>query len=248
METQPRLNFWIAWIAVVLRLKMTQGSRIKALFVVGTYKKILHKALDLDPNNLDAREEEIGFLFQAPGIAGGDKKKTKERIEDLKALDLPKTMYFEAIFLRDEEKNEESIAILEALLEENPDDADAHQTLAFWLQADKKFQEANEHFAVLKGSDDRRRSLSAQYQLARSRVLGEFDQEKAVELLLDYLQQSPEKVQGVRHFPMPIGVWELRTSSSVRSRRRGRPIPRPSPWTATTRKPGRPSRTCPEVE
>jgi tetratricopeptide (TPR) repeat protein len=106
-------------------------------------------------------------------------------------------MYFEAIVLRDEEKNEESIVVLEVLLEENPDHADARQILAFWLQADKKFQEANEHFAVLKGSDDRRRSLAAQYQLARSRILGEFDQGKAVELLLDYLQQSPERVQGV---------------------------------------------------
>lgn len=196
--------------AIALRLKMTHGSRLKAIFIVGTYKKTLQKALDLDPKNLDAREEEIGFLYQAPGVAGGDKTKARERIEDLKALSRPRAMYFEATLLRNENKNQESIAVLEALLKEDPGHAHARTTLAFWLQADRKFREANEHFAVLKASDDRQRSLAAQYQMARSHILGTYDQAKAVDLLLDYLRQSPENVPGI---PSPSNAhWRLGNS------------------------------------
>ena len=55
--------------ARALRTRLQNISKVKAMFSLKTYKRALNTALELAPDNLDAREEQIGFLVNAPGFA-----------------------------------------------------------------------------------------------------------------------------------------------------------------------------------
>jgi len=73
--------------AVALRTKMSKVSKVKAMFSIGTYKKELRTALELDPDDPESRNEEIGFLVTAPGFAGGDVDLAWQRALELEKLD-----------------------------------------------------------------------------------------------------------------------------------------------------------------
>lgn len=68
------------------------------------------------------------------------------------------------------------------------------------LQSAEKYQEALEYFGkCIQGSDPH---LPALYQAARTRILGEFEQERAIELLDRYIELAPANVE-----PSVAAAW-----------------------------------------
>jgi len=184
-----------------------QNHKMKAMFIVGGYKRELQKAIDLDPNNVEARQEQIGFLTQAPGIAGGDRDRARELIEELKTIDWREGMLMQGMLLQAEEDPAGVIANYNEMIERDAGDAEARQALAFSLQAAERYPESDRHFAVLLEGDDRVRALGARYQLARSRILGEYETQQAVSYLLEYIEQL---VEPVRNLPTAShAYWRL---------------------------------------
>lgn len=182
--------------ARALRIKM-QNHRMRAMFIVGTYKKELQRAIELDPKNVEARTEEIGFLTQAPGIAGGDKDKARARIEELKPIDWREAMIMQASLHQAEKDPDAAIAVYTKMIERDPKDDPIRQALAFSLQAKKRYVDADRHFGMLLEGDDERRAMAARYQLARSRILGEYEQQEAVEYLTDYIAKLTDEMRGL---------------------------------------------------
>jgi tetratricopeptide (TPR) repeat protein len=178
--------------AVALRIKMQSVSKIKALFLVSSYKRELHKAIELDPTHVAALQEQIGFLTQAPGIAGGDRKKARQRVEKLKLVDWRAAMFSLAAIHEAEGDASGAIGVYEAMVERDAQDVQALQSLAFAQQSAGNYREADRHFTKLLGNEDRRTSLAARYQLARSRILGEYEQQQAVEQLTTYIEALSE--------------------------------------------------------
>jgi tetratricopeptide (TPR) repeat protein len=64
-----------------------QESKLAALFKLGTYKHAAAEAVRLDPGNIDARVNQIGFLVYAPSLVGGDKQAARELSQALVADD-----------------------------------------------------------------------------------------------------------------------------------------------------------------
>lgn len=108
--------------AVALRQKLSSISFVRAIFGAGAYKRELRRALELDPDHIDARAEEIGFLIRAPGIVGGDEAKAQRRIAELRALDPRAGSLAAADVLARAGVTEQAVAILESYLAEFGDD------------------------------------------------------------------------------------------------------------------------------
>ncbi len=193
--------------AVALREHLSRINRLKAIGIVNTYKSALERALELDPRHVEARAEEIGFLINAPGIAGGSKEKARARIEDLMRLDAQRGTTMQVLLLRSEGDTEGAIKALQEHLARAPGDANNRLLLALTLQEAKRFREADAELEPLLAHDNPTTALSAMYQLARSRILGSYDQRRAVTLLTTYLERFPE---GVRRLPSRATVhWRL---------------------------------------
>lgn len=183
--------------AVALRNLMPRVGKLKAMGMLGSYKTALARTIELDPQHLDARAEEIGFLISAPGIAGGSKEKGKAKIAELLRLDPRRGTTMKAMLLRSEGESESAITLLREHLGRYPDDHDNCLLLAMALQDARRFREADAELEPLLVVEGGTTALSATYQLARSRVLGAYDQQRAVALLTDYLQRRPEASRGL---------------------------------------------------
>ena len=183
--------------AVALRIKMSNVGKMKAMFTVGTYKKELQRAIDLDPGNVDALTEEVGYLGNAPGIAGGDLDKAREKAQELRKYDERAAAQMLAQIEMKDGHPDKAIQTLEELVEATPDDWFSRFQLAMMLQGEERYQDADLQFAAVVDGDDRPLSLGALYQQARTRVLGKYDQEKAVELLKEYAKLPAADLTGL---------------------------------------------------
>lgn len=178
-------------LAVALRDQLARVSKLKALSLLGSYKEALGRALALDPGHVEARAEEIGFLLAAPGIAGGDKEKARRRAEELLALDARRGSTMKALLMRADGDAEGAVRLLRDHLQRHPDDHDNRLMLAMFLQDAKRFAEADRELEPLLTVHRPSVALRATFQLARSRVLGGFEPERAVALLESYLARRP---------------------------------------------------------
>lgn len=193
--------------AVALRTKMQKVSKIKAMFVVDDYKALLARALALDPENLDAREEKIGFLIHAPGVVGGDRDTAREMIQALEPLDWRRAMEARASLEFEEGREDDAVRTLLLVLEKHPGDLECRWQLAFWYQGKQRYREADEQFALLAENPDPAASLGALYQRARTRIVGKFEPERAVEFLLRFVEAVPQGVAGLPS--KSAALWRL---------------------------------------
>jgi tetratricopeptide (TPR) repeat protein len=191
---------------VALRLKLMNGSKVKAMFSVGDYKKALARTLELDPENLDAREEEIGFLM-APSVFGGDLEKAKVKVAELKARDQVRGLFAEASLMYKLEKPDEALKAVAAVLVLRPDDHRTRLRYVNLLQEAKRFPDADKELDVLAAVKEGTWALAATYQRARSRILGSYEQAKAVELLNEYIAKAPDGASGLP--TMSAAYWRL---------------------------------------
>jgi tetratricopeptide (TPR) repeat protein len=67
-------------------LKAAQGG-MQALFYAGKYKGACEKAVEYDPENVDAHFAVLQYYLMAPGFAGGGGEKAEETIRTIESLD-----------------------------------------------------------------------------------------------------------------------------------------------------------------
>jgi hypothetical protein len=178
--------------AQALRTKLQKISRARAIFSVGPYKKELRKAIELDSGNLEARSEEIGYLIHAPGVAGGSIDKANERIDELEKLDRREALFMRAELYDKDENSDGMVDVYQQLVELYPEEDRSRLRLALALQAVQRYEKADAQFMVLLDSEEPGYAQLGRYQLARSRVIGNYDQEQAATYLIEYLEKLPE--------------------------------------------------------
>ena len=183
--------------AVAVRTKMQRVSRVKAMFLIGTYKQALGRARELDPRNLDAREEEIGFLAQAPKIAGGDLDRARALAAELAALHPHRGLKAQIEIETGSGDPARATALFrEALAGEDADNPRMRQLLAFHLQRQGQFREADVEFQLLEAAKDPRVATGALYQRARTRILGRYEPDQAIRFLEQFLERVTDDLPG----------------------------------------------------
>jgi tetratricopeptide (TPR) repeat protein len=193
--------------AVALRTKMTSVGKARAMFTIRTYKKELKEAIRLDPKNVDAIVERIGFLINAPGVAGGDLDEAEAELAGLERLNwlLAKKMQLGIAIRREDVLAATNVS--KEILKRHPDDAETRSALAFAFQQDKRFDKADAQFAQLVQNEDREVALGALYQRGRTRVLGNYELEEAISMFERYVQELGEG--NPRLVPKAAAVWRI---------------------------------------
>lgn len=199
--------------AIALRVRMTQISKMRAIFSLGEYREALDRAIELDPGNVEARTERIGYLINAPGFAGGDREQGAREIGELIEIDWRMGMHMKAELKIIEDRPEEAISIFEQMLSRNPQDLQAHLDLGLLLQDLKRHQAAASSFgriieindsttpdpaqAVNRAETETTIMLNALLGRATSRAAGSFELDGASVDLERYVS-----VEG----PLPTGL------------------------------------------
>jgi tetratricopeptide (TPR) repeat protein len=109
------------------------------------FKKEVDLALSLDPRNVDALSDVMGFYWMAPGIVGGDKTKARAILEQIAGID-PVRGYFAQVNMAQWEKQPERIeGLLRKAVETAPASFEARTTLGNFCLNSKKPEEAESH-------------------------------------------------------------------------------------------------------
>jgi tetratricopeptide (TPR) repeat protein len=78
MKMNPKSSVYVDWYGRALGDQAMHASKWKLPFLAPKVKNAFEKAVALDPNNLDAREDLMQYYIQAPGIVGGSREKARE--------------------------------------------------------------------------------------------------------------------------------------------------------------------------
>lgn len=175
--------------AVALRTKMSNVGKTRAMFTIGKYKSELKTAINLDPKNVDALTERIGFLINAPGIAGGDLEEAEKEVVKLEKLDWLVAKQMQLGIEMQREDILAAIKVSKEILKRHPDHAGTLSVFGYLLQQNDQFKEADAQFEQLVDSEDKEVALAALYQRGRTRVLGNYQLDEAITMFETYIER-----------------------------------------------------------
>jgi tetratricopeptide (TPR) repeat protein len=81
----PKDSDYFLWLGRALGRRAQQASFFKAPFIAGKVREAFEKAVQLDPENLDARDDLLQYYLDAPSFLGGGMEKARKLVEEIKA-------------------------------------------------------------------------------------------------------------------------------------------------------------------
>jgi tetratricopeptide (TPR) repeat protein len=84
IKLDPRSSDAYDWLGKAYGTQAQRVSKLKLPFLAKKTKTAWDKAIELDPNNLEARQDIIQYYLQAPGFLGGSKDKAKQTALEIK--------------------------------------------------------------------------------------------------------------------------------------------------------------------
>jgi tetratricopeptide (TPR) repeat protein len=129
-------------LAQVCAQKAQTAGIFKALGLAHRFQKEAQAVLDLDPRSMDAREGLVDFYLEAPGIAGGDKKKARVRADELVQIDAVKGYLAQANIAQHEKDTTRQEAALLRAVKANPKNYEPQEALAAFYVSEqmKKYE------------------------------------------------------------------------------------------------------------
>lgn len=209
IELLPKESRAHYYYAVAIRQKMSNNTFF-AMSNTGKYKSLLDEAIALDPHNYDAYEEKFGFFMNAPAIAGGSVDHAEDLAKALTALNQERGMVLLWQVYGKKSNHPKRLEIAQKLVDLAPEKMRYQFFKGFSLQGLDRNQDAATFFESL--YHDHPGELGALYQAARSRILGEFEQEKAIALLDSYIEKAGVETQPSRaaaHWRAGIALEQL---------------------------------------
>lgn len=117
------LNLWVG-LALGRRVQtMSAFRRLGAMPLVVRVKRQFEKAVELDGSNIDALDALMGFLLEAPGIAGGSKRDARGVAERIEAVSSAHGAYALGIWHEDVGEIEQACKQFELARERDPDNS-----------------------------------------------------------------------------------------------------------------------------
>ena len=192
VELAPDVSWVRLEYARALALKMLDGGMLVAMANLGEYKEQMQAAVTLDPSNVEAVSEQIGFYLFAPGLAGGDVDKALELARQLESHDrrMGKWLQAEAHWRNDDKERAKTVC--RNALAEFPGDPDLCVSLASFLEEEEDFEGADAQYDVALASEKRTDGYwRALYESAKLRITREFELGVAIERLNTYIDGEP---------------------------------------------------------
>jgi tetratricopeptide (TPR) repeat protein len=187
-ELEPNLSAVHHWLGQAYLAKLQTASMFAKLGLSKKVRASYRKAIELDPENLDARSSLAGYYFNAPGIAGGSTAKGLEQAEEIKKRDAGRAHLLLAQMYEGQKEIDKAESEYRAAINLDPSNPDLYYSLGLLLQGENRWDQAFEMFeAGVKVTDDPR-SL---YQIGRTGVFSGQRFDRAEEALEQYIARGP---------------------------------------------------------
>ncbi len=143
------------------------------------------KTVELDPNNLDAREGLLQFYLQAPSMVGGGKDKANVQASEIAKRDIARGHLARAQVFMSEKNTAAALKSYEAAYAAKPGDKNIRLAVGIGYQMAERWNEAFKHFRAWTVQDEK--AGPAWYQIGRTSVLSGLQLDEGIVALQKYL-------------------------------------------------------------
>ena len=182
-----------------------QAQRANMFSKAGLAKKTqaeFERAVQLDPNMLDARMGLMQYYMMAPGFMGGDEDKAQQQVDEIRKRDASYGARAQAFLYTQQKKPDLARKVYLDLIKEQPNSPKAHYGYgAFLLTNDKDYKKAAQEFEASIKADAT--YMPGWFQIGHTAALNGTDLargEAALQKYLNYTPKSGEPSHARAHF------------------------------------------------
>ena len=189
VKMSPNNSVYWDWLGRAYGDQAATASKFRLPFLAPKVKGAFERAVALDPNNIEAREDVIQYYLRAPGFLGGSRQKAREEAIEIKR----RNAYRGGFDVANVCLGDKDYACVErefdALQKSFPDSSTVYSQLAAYYANQKQFDKS---FAVL---DARLREkpgdMAATFGIGRTGALSGQNLDRAEKALKSYLASPP---------------------------------------------------------
>lgn len=203
VEAEPGSALFHRWLGHAFVEKINVVNAFKKMGVAKNARTHFEEAVRLAPDDLEARDAWVGYLTNAPAIAGGSREEAEKQVAELTALSPGKGAVLRGRMHFNEEEWKEAEAAYGKAIESDSGVAEYHYNLGFSRQQQENYGGAAEGFEQALVVDSE--FLAALYQLGRSAALSRENTARGIEALTTYLDRPFKRGQ----VPHEHAHWRL---------------------------------------
>lgn len=172
--------------------------------IAGEIRESFSQAVALAPEWVEAREDLMQFLLQAPAIAGGSRALAAQQAAEIMKRNAAHGHLAYGELARYDGHYEDAIRELRTAVAGAPQDADLQYQLGMLYASGQRYAEAAELFAAMAHADPA--SARAQYQLGKMAALSGERLQEGERALRAYLTLGPQDADDP---PLAAAEWQL---------------------------------------
>jgi len=170
-------------------IKAQRAGLLKKASAAKNVKKAFERAVELKPENIDARMGLLQFYLMAPGIMGGSKDKAREQAEEIKKQNAYQGHLAFGFIHTVNEEFDQAEKEYQFAIKANPDHFQAYYSLGYLHARQKAYDKASEIFEnLLKLHPEQ---VASYFHLGRLAMMSGKNLDKGEENLKKYLQTEP---------------------------------------------------------
>ena len=179
------------WLGIAYGQKAQKAGILKKAGLAKKMKKELEKALELDPDNVDAHFSLMQYYLYAPGFMGGSMDKAREQAEEIKKRASQKGhRAFVLVYEKDKRYDLAEKEYL-AMIDADPGNLALQYEIGYWYQRTRQYDKAFQIFeTILKMNPE---EMNAYYQIGRTAAFSGSNLNRGEQCLKKYLQTPPEE-------------------------------------------------------
>ncbi|MBI4662248.1 MAG: tetratricopeptide repeat protein [Verrucomicrobia bacterium] len=185
----PTNAVYVLWLARGYGLQAKEAGIPGGLGPALKSKAAFEKAVALDPDLIEAREDLLQFHLEAPGIIGGSRRMARAQANEIKKRDPYVGLLVQGDLLLDERKFREAERIYQSAAEMKPAKPDAYYRLGRLCLETKEFGKASSSFENILQLDTN--EVAACYYIGQTGALSGQGLPRAEEALKRYLLTRP---------------------------------------------------------
>ena len=177
------------WLGRVYGEKADRANFLSAAGLAGKTRDEFQRAVDLDPNDTDARRDLAEFYLTAPGIVGGGRDKAREQAKIIGKMS-PEWEHW--IYARIAEKNKDAVLAereYRQMVEAGKGDAEGWMNLGFFYRNRKLYSDMEQAFVKMNQAPMPHREVLVEAANSLLRTGRAFP--LAIELLRRYFAEGP---------------------------------------------------------
>jgi tetratricopeptide (TPR) repeat protein len=191
VDLDPKNSAYHLWLGNAYGSLAQRANKFKQPFLAKKVKNEFERAVELDPNNLDAREGLISFYLQAPGFMGGSVDKAKATAQEI----AKRNAYRGHFAMGNIYAHDKDSAAVEReytrVIADFPDSASGYYGAIALQLARKQFDAA---WSTLDRLTQRRpQDMGVQYQIGRIAAVSGQNLDRGEQALRKYLTYTPSQ-------------------------------------------------------